>query len=142
MVFYNKEYKDVSMAMEKSDGMAVLAFFFNVSNKYSHVDFISFTAKNWLFSMKKHQWIWTKSNYFIQTMIYFIYPRFFDGRNMIERNWKLISSLLWAIERIYVENRWISCKYHFTNDIVQCVANDIQQFLLLFLKLLFPFFIE
>lgn len=46
MVFYNKEYKDVSMAMEKSDGMAVLAFFFNVSNKYSHIDFISFTAKN------------------------------------------------------------------------------------------------
>lgn len=31
MVFYKKQYRNIRSAMENSDGLAVLAFFFNVS---------------------------------------------------------------------------------------------------------------
>lgn len=32
MVFYKKQYRNVRSAMENSDGLTVLAFFFNVSD--------------------------------------------------------------------------------------------------------------
>lgn len=31
MVFYKKQYRNIRSAMENSDGLTVLAFFFNVS---------------------------------------------------------------------------------------------------------------
>lgn len=62
MVFYKKQYRNIRSAMDNSDGLTVLAFFFHVSSmnvKKNHVFLPIFNlAFNFLYKMFKKSNIW------------------------------------------------------------------------------------